>query len=297
MKPTHSIPEQVLDNRHVFTGPFYDRFRLRHPPQPIQLTPSLAKNYLFPTFYGDVRCAISVCFCSYEKAARLISEKLDPLIRPVRMGSGRAVVAFSCYEYRNVLGVPPYNEIAVAIPIMVNARFNPPILPMVLDRFARFGYYIAAMPVTSHENTLRGNNIWGLPKVTREIDIFVDGTECVTEVREDDGSPCVTLRVPTTGKPTQFDVSSYLYSQLSGRLIRSRTSFQSTFNVTKNMKLLFRKGVRPDRPRISVGAGPDAALLRDLEIEEYPFQFRYAEHMQSCFDLPEEHLPPWASSL
>ncbi|MCK7515367.1 MAG: acetoacetate decarboxylase family protein [Desulfobacterales bacterium] len=110
--------------------------------------------------------------CSYEKAAALIAEQLSPRIVPVRMTKGRALVAFSCYEYKNVMGVRPYNEIAIAIPVMVDPCCNVPVLPMVTDSFSRFGYYIAGMPVTSKENTIRGRTIWGLPKVTQDIDIY-----------------------------------------------------------------------------------------------------------------------------
>ena len=33
--------------------------------------------------------------------------------------------------------------------------------------------------------------------------------------------------------------------------------------------------------------------LRELEIEEHPFQLRYAEHMTSCFDLPNTRMQDW----
>jgi hypothetical protein len=256
------------------------------------LTDTIKKDYLFPTFYGDVTCAMGIFLCSYQKAEKLIAEKLHPKIKPVRITKGRALIAFSCYEYKNVMNVPPYNEIAMAIPIMVNARFSPAVLPMITN-FSHSGYYIAGMPVTSYENQLRGNKIWGLPKVTQDIDINREGADCVTIAYEDDKRPYFTLRVPTGGSPTVFDVSSFLYTRQGGEILRSETNFKARFNVTKHMGQLFSKGAMPDREYLALGDTPSARLLHELDIERHPFQFRYAEHMEACFDLPDPNPPSW----
>lgn len=299
MKPLRTIPPDLLDNRNapVFKNEFFERFSLRHAGQPLQLNDTVSKNYLFPTFYGDVTCAMGIFLCSYNKAERLVARELHPAIKPVRLTRGRSIIAFSCYEYKNVMGVAPYNEIAMAIPVMVNTAFRPPVLPMILDSFSRFGYYIAGMPVTSQENQIRGNKLWGLPKVTRQIDIRQEGDLCVTTACEDDGTPYITVRVPRDGAPVEFDASSYLYSRLDGKLLRSMTNFKATFAVTKFMNLLVKKNVKPQLSYLEIGTTPSAKMLRELEIEEHPFQLRYAEHMSSCFDLRDANEPSWLTVL
>ncbi len=298
MKPTLDILTTMLDNDNspVFKNDFFERFTLRTAARPLQLTDRISKHYQFPTFYADVTCAIGIFLCSYKKAEALVAEQLHPKIRPVRMTRGRAIIAFSCYEYKNVMNVPPYNEIAMAVPVMVNAAFRPPLLPMIM-KFSHFGYWIAGMPVTSHENQIRGNRIWGLPKVTQRIDIEKKGNDCVTTAYENSGEPYLTLRVPVNGTGTAFDETSNLYSRLDGKLLQSKTSFRATFNVNKHMDLLFRKGVKPDRAYIEIGRSGSAKLLNDLEIEEHPFQTRYAEHMSSCFDLPSADTQKWFEDL
>ncbi len=177
MKASMTIPAEMFDNMDspAFKNDFFSRFNLRHAKAPLQLTEKMSKKYLFPTFYGDVTCAMGVFLCSYAKAEALVARELHPKIKPVKLTRGRAIIAFSCYEYKNVMGVAPYNEIAMAIPVMVNTAFRPPVLPMIIGSFSRFGYYIAGMPVTSKENQVRGNKIWGLPKVTQAIDIVNNG--------------------------------------------------------------------------------------------------------------------------
>ena len=283
MKPTFDFDEKLLDNAADFDNAFFKRFALRHAPAPLQLNEQVSKDYLFPTLYGDVTCAIAIFLCPYEKAAGLM---LDPRIKPVRVTRGRAPVVFSCYEYKHVLGVAPYNEIAMTIPVMVEPSVNVPILPLVTTWFRCFGYYVFSMPVTSLENQIRGHKIWGLPKVVQEIDIREDGGDCITTARESSGEVYFELRVPMEGTPTDFDVSSCLYSRLGNALLQSETNFQGRFNVTKHMGLLFKTNVKPDRPYLRLGDTPSGRALQALELETHPFQLRFAKHMSSCFDLP-----------
>lgn len=290
MKPTQRISARLLENAESFQDDFFQRFNLRHAPEPLRLNTKVSKDYLFPTLYGDVTCAMAVFLCSYEKAERMM---LHPRIKPVRMTRGRSLVAFSCYEYKNVLGVAPYNEIAMTLPVMVDPGINVPVLPMILPVFRNFGYHVFSMPVTSLENQIRGLKIWGLPKVVQEVDIFEKDGDCVTVGKESSGEPYFELRVPTEGgTPTEFDVCSNLYSRLGDRLLQSQTCFRATFRVTKHMNLLFRKGVAPDRPYLTLGDTPSGRVLRELEIEPHPFQLRFARHMTSCFDLPNPDFHP-----
>ena len=253
MKATWDVPAEILDNRTLFSNDFYKRFTLRKASHPLRMNESVTKDYLFPTFYGDVSCAVAVFMCSYEKAAVLIAEQLSPRIVPVRMTKGRALVAFSCYEYKNVMGVRPYNEIAIAIPVMVDPCCNVPVLPMITDSFSRFGYYIAGMPVTSKENTIRGRTIWGLPKVTQDIDIYREDGNCIVKAMDNKEDIYLSLSIPMDGAPAKFDVSSFLYSQKGGKLLQSRTDFRAAFNVKKNMQLLFKKGAKAESPCIELG--------------------------------------------
>lgn len=282
----------LLDNADEFTDPFFQRFQLRHASKPLQLNDEIAKDYLFPTFYDDVECAQAVFLCNFERAAELLPH---PKMKPVGMFGNRALVAFSCYVYNKVLGVAPYNEIAMTIPIRVNPGVPVPVLPMLAGGlFSDFGYYVFSMPVTSLENQLRGMKIWGLPKVVHEIDIFHDKGDCVTVDKDEAGRPYFTLRVPMEGKPTKFDVKSNLYTRMGNDLWQSETNFKATFNVTKFTSLLWKRGVQPDREYLTIADTPAGEALRRLEIEPAPFQLRYAKHMTACFDL---HNPQFRSPI
>lgn len=285
MKPNTLIEPGLLANEAEFTDDFFQQFDLRHAKQPLKLTDTISKDYQFPTLYGNVTCAIGIFLCDYKKAQAMLPH---PKMKPVAMPKGRALVTFSCYEYQSVRGVAPYNEIAMTIPVMIDPSINVPILPVIMDGlFKKFGYYVFHMPVTSLENRIRGRDIWGLPKVVDTINIKVAQNISKTSAIDELGNEYFSLFVPTTGKASHFDVKSNIYSKLENQLLQSPTQFKAQFNVNKYMNRLWQKGGK-DPGLLTLGKGPYGDLLRTLDIEPQPFQFRYAAHMNACFDLPNE---------
>ena len=283
MRTNNSLDPGLVDNRASFTDPFFQRFEARPAATSLTLRDGLSKTYSFPTFYADVTCAIAIFLCDYQRAAAIMPH---PSMQPVRMPRGRSVVLLSCYEYKRVMNIAPYNEIAMTIPIMVNG-YAPPVLPLVMD-LEKKGYYVFSMPVTSLENQIRGTGIWGLPKIVEQIDVSADDGRCTTVARDDNDNTYFELTVPTNGSPKHFDETGYLYTVLDGKLLKSQTFFKGDFNVTTNPSLLWRKGQRAATPALKLGDSPRADALKSLEIEEVAFQFRYARSMNSCFDLPLE---------
>jgi hypothetical protein len=224
-------------------------------------------------FYSSTWCMISYIF---QSKRRLYGP--TPALRPVLLTPGKAITIFSCYEYKNVMNVPPYNEIAMTIPVMAGKGINVPALPMLFGNlFKRFGYYVYSMPVTSLENQIRGRKIWGLPKVVEQIDITHSDGKCTTTAYDADGKPYFEFWAPETGKAKHFDVASNLYSVLDGKLLQAQTCFKADFAVNKKLGVSCLK-VFDD--------SPSGKVLKDLEIDDKPFQTRYAEHMTACFDLP-----------
>jgi len=285
MNQNFEITPELLANEDQFNDPFFKQFELRTAQTPLDLGGGISKDYLFPACYGDSSSAIGIFHCDYDAARALIP---DQRIEPVKMTKGRSLVIFSCYEYRNVRGILPYNEVVMAIPVVAKGAMNLPVVTMLLgDRLQTFGYYVFHMPVTSQENRTRGHKIWGLPKEVERIDINqVDG-HSVTQLFEDSENPYLTIRVPSGGSTQHFDVKSSLYSYLEGDLLKSTTQFKGDYNVTKNMGTLFKAGQTPTLASLELGDGAIADKLRSLQIEEQAFQFRYAEHMNAIFDLAD----------
>lgn len=283
MKPTMDVPLELLENGSQFADPYFAALQLSRAKDPLLLE-GRPKHYLFPTLYGDVRCAVAIFHCDRVRAERLAAEALGVELAMPRLLKGRSIVALSCYEYRRVRGVRPYNEIALALPVNLDGK---PGLP-VLGAFAGgpdSGYYIAGMPVTSEENRRRGRHFWNLPKETRRIDIEEAEGLCRVRSYAADGGLDLALEVPTRGKAKSFDVRSFLATRKDGALMRSPTAFRGEFAVNLRAATLW--GGKPGAPALELGKGELSAILREIGAEDRPLQTRYAASMNSWFDLPE----------
>ena len=214
MKVLEKFDGSLLANGDKFLDPFYQRFKLKK--RKVRLTSDMEKEYDFPTLYGDVTCGQAIFLCSYSAAKSLMPH---PAVQPVRALKNHAVMAVSCYEYKNVLGIPPYNEIAFTFAVDVEKKKSPVLLPLIRNSYS--GYFVFSMPVTSRENCLRGNNIWGLPKVTQEIDIDASGGEVIVKAFEK-GVEYFRLRLPKKGKKTPMDETTYLFPKIDGVVQGSR---------------------------------------------------------------------------
>ena len=69
-------------------------------------------------------------------------------------------------------------------------------------------------------------------------------------------------------------------------LLKSQTNFKGNFHVNTNINLLWNKNKKSQEAWLRLGNSKRAKVLRQLMIEETPFQFRFCENMKSSFDLP-----------
>lgn len=286
MKADFNLTPEMPDNAGDFNSDFYKQFTLRKNTQPLQISDEISKDFSFPTYYKNVSCGIGIFMCSYEKALQVLPH---PSMKPVRMPGGRAVVIFSCYEYKNVMNMKPYNEIAMTIPLLMDGGFSMPVLPLVSKAFKNFGYHVFSMPVTSEENRIRGQKLWGIPKVTERIDIEQKDGFSTTAAFDSNDKEYFRLRIPMDGKPQSFDETGSLYSIRDNDIIKAQTNFKGDFKVNKHMGLLLNKDKKSDSPLLTLGDSPRAEVLKSLEIEESVFQTRWSPSMEACFDLGSIH--------
>lgn len=283
MEPNFVLDPELLDNGADFASPFFAGLRERRSTRPLKLD-GRSKDYLFPTLYADVGCAQAIFPCSFDAARDLLREALGPEALPLRLIGGKSLVALSCYEYRRVRGLRPYNEIAVALPVRLDGRSGPPLLGAFLPG-PESGYHILSMPVTSEENRMRGAHFWNLPKITRRIDIEVDDGICSVASYDGDGTTLdISLAVPLSGKERRISSRSFLATRMEAGLARSPTAFDGRFSVNLHPGALLGKG---GKPVLVLGRGAASDALRRLGAASAPLQTRYATSMESWFDLPE----------
>ena len=281
MEPTFDIPTETLANRQEFTARLFSGLELKAARNPLTIA-GVRKDYLFPTLYADVRCAQGIFHCSFDAAKAVLREALGPDAMPPRMLGGRSIVAVSCYEYRRVLGLRPYNEIAIAIPLRLDGTSG----PTLLGAFAGgpdSGYYIACMPVTSDENRMRGHYFWNLPKISRRIDVSEAGGLCRFDSYGEGRELDISLSVPIVGKKKAMSVRSFLATRQDGKIARNPTAFEGDFAINLDAATIL--GAKRGAQALTLGKGEASEILRRIKAETRALQTRFASSMSSYFDL------------
>lgn len=283
MKANHQINGEFWPNEHHFGNQFFGRYTLHKAPKPLQLSESVSKNYWFPTFYANSTCAIAIFHCDWAAAQAMMP---CASMQAIKMFGGRSLVVFAIYEYNDAYNIPPYYEIGMSIPVMTDNGRQLPILNMLLgDKLDKFGYHVFHMPVTSQENVIRGEKIWGMPKTLENIDIQRTDEQLSVTASVGDETPYFAMTLPVQGESKHFDVKSNVYSVKDDLRLKSGTAFIGDFILHKNTKNL----VKPDHEStalITLGEGEVADQLRGLQIESQPLQTRFCDDFNACFDLP-----------
>lgn len=269
-----------VDNGDWFTAPFYQKFALRHAASPLPLTAGIDRDYCFPTFYGDVTTAVVLLAADYGAAQALLAALPGITLHPTMIAPGKALAVITSYRYNTVYGIPGYNEVAISLPAQSGDKAAGGPQPV----------YVVAMPVTSHENNLRGHLLWGLPKVEEQIELAVvpgaggQPDLYVTTVHEPSGEPYLKFAVPTAATQTQLDQSTTVLSVKDGATLSSPSVASGLFQVNKSPGALLTGGERP--PLVWLGDTPSAAALKPLNLFTAPLETRFAVAAASAFDLP-----------
>ncbi len=286
MEINNHLSSDRVDNFKRFNSPFFNQFDFKE--HTLKLSENINKTYCFPTFYTDI-CFAAIAFkCSYKKAKKLMPHAG---LKPVKLPGGNALIVFSCYEYKTVHEMKPYNEVGFLIPVLSNATLNVPILPLITGQlFRKFGYHALCMPVTSLESKIRGDEIWGLPKQLNAINYTANETHFTCSIHETTGDEVVWLKIPKAGKSIHLDETTFLYTTKEGKLLKSQTWFKGESMVNTFPKQLFKSTI-PEDEFIKIGNSGTGKKLRFLEIEEHPFQTRFTNNLMSAFDLPLKDYP------
>lgn len=276
------VDKKLLQNLPDFSDPFYVKFMPLHQAS-LQFPNGLKKSYYFPTLYKNVTTSIAMFLCDYQRAKALMP---DPRLQPVHMGMGRAAVVITSYRYNEVYGIPGYNEVAIAIPVVAGTGSVPGTEALTTPGYPNAGFYIVSMPVTSIENLTRGKDFWGLNKVAQQIEESVEGDNFVTRVHEATGEVYLELRVPMKGDTLQDERASYIYSVLNGKVVRGKSVSHGTFFENSSILSVLNPIDGSPGANLQLGSTPSAEVLKYLKIGR-AFNFRFATGVMSTFDLPE----------
>src|ERR1035441_3540784 len=95
-------------------------------------------------------------------------------LKPVLFVPGTAILSMVAMEYRQIIGLAPYNEFGIMVPVLYEPKVSIPGFPLLFPHwFKKAGLYVHHLPVTTQAAYELGIEVWGYPKIVAEI-VFED---------------------------------------------------------------------------------------------------------------------------
>jgi hypothetical protein len=236
------------------------------------ITKDLSLEGKLPVFYYDNTAMTAIYTASTETIRRLL-----PLsdMHPVEVWKGRALVAFTAFEYRKT-DIDPYNEFSISFPITFQKKAIPglTVLGMMAKRY--FTAYVWQLPVTTERARKGGVDMYGYPKFLADIAFSHEGSMLACTLSEG-GQNILTIK----GKKLRTSVE--------------KVNRFKTFSVKDGVPLAanvymnpieFGKSIRGSAAQLILGSHDIARQLREMELSEKPLFFQYMPLMEAILYGP-----------
>lgn len=223
---------------------------------------------------------------TYAVPVSQIENILPAKLKPILISPKTALISFGVLEYPNVSALKPYDEWLISIPVEYDPSVSIPLLPLAYNPlfpysvYKKGGNYIYHLPVTTAESQQAGKEIWGFPKVLRQIKC----TENLTSKSCDlihNGETVMSLQVEkidTNDDKREFAYCAY--TEKDKQLLRTCLIANGNYNYS-----IFAKA------SIKFGKGIIANKMRHLQIEyTNPLQVFRAENLDSILPLEYERM-------
>jgi hypothetical protein len=226
-----------------------------------------------PVFYYDNTAMTAI----YTASTAMVRRHLPAVgMNPVEMTPGRALVAFTAFEYRQS-DIDPYNEFSVSFPITYRKLSIPglTVLGMMARRY--FTAYVWQLPVTTELARYGGVEWYGYPKYLADIRFAHEGPFLACTLSEG-GDEILTLRGKKLKTRAEKVNRFKTYSVKDGFVLPA--------NVYMN-PIEFGMSMSPKSAQLSVGEKhPVARQIRELELSAGPIFYNYMPLMEAVLYAP-----------
>jgi hypothetical protein len=236
------------------------------------MTKDLSLEGKLPVFYYDNTSMTAIYTASTEKVRRLLPL---PDMHPVEAWLGRALVAFTAFEYRKT-DIDPYNEFSISFPITFRKKAIPGITVMGMMARRYFTAYVWQLPVTTERARKGGVEMYGYPKFLADISFF----------RENDALTC---KLSEGGKNILVLKGQKL------KTVPENVNRFKTFSVKDGVPLAanvymnpieFGKSMSGKAAQLTLGNHEIANKLQEINLGPKPLFFQYMPVMEAILYGP-----------
>jgi len=225
-----------------------------------------------PTFYYDNTAMTAIYTASTDQVRKLLPL---PDMHPVEIWPGRALVAFTAFEYRSS-DIDPYNEFSISFVVSFGKKTLPgvSVLAMMAKRY--FTAYVWQLPVTTERARKGGVDIFGYPKFIGDI-VFARETDALTCSLSQGGKNILVL------KGRKLKTAPEKVSRFKTYSVKDGVPLVA--NIYMN-PLEFGKSASPQAVELTLGTHEIAEKLKAINLSAKPVFFQYMPLMEAILYWP-----------
>lgn len=229
-----------------------------------------------PVKYSDASAFMVFFSISLKKAKEILNSSR---LSPVRITGDRCLLGITFFNYRDC-PAGPYHEFTFSIPVMVDAKFNIPIIPFIFESFfKKFGYYVILMGVDTDIARKHIEQIFPYPTFNKNLSIDLkEDDRCLFAGVCDGGEEIIFVRsvLPNKCKLEKKEFNTYY--------AKDGTIYKVRLNTFSYNKMMFRmKGFQ-----FQLGNHEVAKMLKDLDIGTKPLTGIYYKKAIEIASEPKE---------
>ena len=234
---------------------------------------AMPRKLPLPVFYYDNTAMTAIYTASTDSVRKLLPL---PEMHPVEAGVGRALVAFTAFEYRKT-DIDPYNEFSISFPITFGKRSIPGLTVLKMMARKYFTAYVWQLPVTTEMARAGGVEMYGYPKFIADI-VFSRDETTISCTLSEGGERILVLK----GK--RLKTSAEKVNRFRTYSIKDGVPLAA--NVYMN-PLEFAKSMSSSAAELTLGETHTIArTLREIELSGKPLFFTYMPMMEAILFGP-----------
>jgi len=235
-------------------------------------TKDLSLEGKLPTFYYDNTAMTAIYTASASKVRSLLPL---PDMHPVQALPGRALVAFTAFEYRKT-DIDPYNEFSISFLVTFGKEAIPGITIMSMMARRYFTTYVWQLPVTTEKARKGGVDMFGYPKFIANI-IFSRENDALVCTLSEGGKNILILKGQKLKTAAEKVNRFKTYSVKDGVPLVA--------NIYMN-PIEFGKSMSPKAAQLSLGTHDIAQKLKEIDLSKRPLFFQYMPVMEAILFGP-----------
>lgn len=225
-----------------------------------------------PVFYYDNTAMTAIYTADTARIRHLLPR---PDMHPVEVWKGRALVAFTAFEYR-ASDIDPYNEFSISFPVTFPKKGTAGLTVLCMMAKRYFTAYVWQLPVTTERARRGGVDMYGYPKFLADIVFKQEGDMLVCTLSE--GSQNI-----LTLKGRKLTTSAEKVNRFKTYSIKDGVPLAA--NVYMN-PLQFGKSTSGIAAQLTLGNHDIAEQLRGINLSKKSLFFQYMPFMEAILYGP-----------